>query len=280
MLNLALSEDFTLENWKIGEHIEMLSEGIDFFKNKSYEELVEDGRLIASPEATFLFDRIWKKILRREPGRIVFPEQIIWINGAPGAGKGTNTRDVMRAMGIPTRPIVVSNLLNDEKFKQKIDRGELINDEEVTLLLFEKIFEETHGKGIIVDGYPRSKVQVEFIKLLKKKSEKVVPIKMTSIVLLIDEKTSIQRQLARGHEAIENNKKVMQKKSGTLMEVRKTDSDPDIAHARYNTFCEETYEALKLLRDFTDYYDIDAKGSFDEVKVRIFEKLKRELPSQ
>ncbi|MDR1435096.1 MAG: nucleoside monophosphate kinase [Puniceicoccales bacterium] len=258
----------------------MLSESINFLKNKNYEEFVEDGRLIVSPEAAFLFDRIWEKTAQKGARKIVFPEQIVWVNGAPGAGKGTNTRDIMRALRIPRHPIVISDLLNDEKFKQKIDRGELIDDEEVTLLLFEKIFEETRGKGIIVDGFPRSKIQVEFIELLQKKSEKTVPIKMASVILLIDEKTSIQRQLFRGQIAIENNKKVAQEGVGQLMEVRKTDSNPDIAHARYNTFYEETYEAIKLLKRFTDHYEIDAKGSFDEVRERIFEKLKKGLPDK
>jgi adenylate kinase family enzyme len=91
---------------------------------------------------------------------------------------------------------------------------------------------------------------------------------MISVVLLIDERASIQRQLARGKEAMEHNSKAADKESERI-EVRKTDRDPELARLRYSEFYEKTHPALRLLRKFMDYYEIDAKGSFDEVRDRI-----------
>jgi hypothetical protein len=46
---------------------------------------------------------------------LCFPNEVIWLMGAPGSGKGTNTPAIMRARGI-TNPYVPSfrvfNLIN------------------------------------------------------------------------------------------------------------------------------------------------------------------------
>jgi adenylate kinase len=275
MLSLASPGNFVAEKLNIWRQLEMLNRGIDLFKSKKYETFIKDGRFVTSIESIFLFDRIWNQLSKNDTQMISFPGQIVWVNGAPGSGKGTNTRNIMRAMNFAARPIVVSELLTDTDFKEKIDQGRLVDDEEVTLCVFRKIMEEGHRKGVIVDGYPRTELQTECIRLLQIKVEKTTPIQMLSMVLLIDEKTSIQRQLARGQSAIEHNQKVSWEKIGEMVEVRKTDRDPDVARARYNEFYEKTHPALRLLKKFVDYYEIDAKGSFDEVKLRIFEVVKK-----
>jgi adenylate kinase len=257
--------------------LKMLSQSIDLLNNKKYEEFVENGRFVTSLKVIFLFERIWNELSQGGTKKPVFPTRIIWVNGAPGSGKGTNKRNIMRIMGIPARPIVVSDLLNNtEAFQEKIDKGMLIDDEDVTLILFKQILEENNSKGLIIDGYPRTKVQAECVRLLQLKMEKTIPIKMISIVLLIDEKTSIKRQLRRGKNAIEHNTKVSREGHGELIKIRETDVKPEVARKRYHIFLEKTYAALNVLRGFTEYYDIDAKGSLDEVKERLVSALKKQ----
>ena len=50
---------------------------------------VKDGQII--------FDAVWSS-LEREFGRnkLAFPREIFWLNGAPGAGKGTNTQFILQ----------------------------------------------------------------------------------------------------------------------------------------------------------------------------------------
>jgi adenylate kinase len=275
MLNLTLPNVPVVERWHIGRRLKMLNEGINMLKRKEYEIFIKDGQFVAPLEAIFLFDRIWNQLSLNNTKRVVFPEEIVWVNGAPGSGKGTNTRNIMRELKISARPIVVSDLLNADKFRQKIDQGLLIDDEEVTLLVFEKIIEENHQRGIIIDGYPRTKLQAQCIQLLQIKMEKTNPIRMAGIVLLIDEKTSVQRQLMRGQDAIEHNQKVTREGKGELMVIRKTDQDPVVAHARYNEFYEKTHPAMRTLKKFVAYHEVDAKGSLQEVKERIREALKK-----
>jgi adenylate kinase len=252
--------------------IEMLNDSINFLKEERYRKLVNDGKLIASFQSTMLFCRIWSRLLENSK-RILFPVEVVWINGAPGSGKGTNTRNVMRALNISARPIIVSDLLNDDKFKEKIDRGMLIDDEEVTYAVFKCMVESSHSGSIIVDGFPRTIMQVECIQLLQAQLNPD-SIHMITVVLLIDERTSIQRQIARGKEAIEYNAKIAENE-GERKEVRKTDKDPELARHRYNEFCEKTHPALKLLKKFSDYYEINAKGSFDEVHDYIISTFKK-----
>jgi adenylate kinase len=271
MLSLTLPGISVVEKWNIWRQLEMFNQHIDLLKKKKYEKFAKDGRFLTSMEAVFLFDRIWDQLSAGDTKKVSFPGQIVWVNGAPGAGKGTNTRHIMRAMGIPTRPIVVSELLaNSPDLKEKIDQGRLVDDDQVTLCVMRRIMEEGLARSVIVDGYPRTIIQTEFLWLL----QIMIPIQMAGMVLLIDEKTSIQRQLSRGQNAKEHNRKVSRENTGELLEVRKTDCDPEVAYNRYSEFYEKTHPALRLLKKFVDYHEIDAKGSFDEIKDRIFEALK------
>lgn len=43
---------------------------------------------------------------------VVFPKEILWLGGAPGAGKGTNTAFIMKERHLTAKPIVVSDLLD------------------------------------------------------------------------------------------------------------------------------------------------------------------------
>ncbi|MDR1590491.1 MAG: nucleoside monophosphate kinase [Puniceicoccales bacterium] len=240
---------------------------MDFFREKRYEPFIKNGQLIAPVDSVLLFSRVWNRLIENGV-KIVVPKKIVWINGAPGSGKGTNTRNVMRALDISLRPIVVSDLLNTAEFKEKINQGLLVDDAEVTFLVFKHILEEGAGKSIIVDGYPRTTIQAECIQLLQAQI-KDTSLVMLSIVLLVDERTSIQRQLTRGREAEEYNIKVADKET-ELVEVRTTDKDPKLAHRRYDEFFEKTYPALRLLKKITDYHEIEAKGSLIEVRDRIY----------
>jgi adenylate kinase len=251
----------------MGRYVKMAKTYMDFFRDRPYEEFVKDGKLIASMDSLVFFFQVWDRLV--ESGvKIVSPKKIIWLNGAPGSGKGTNARNVMRTLNISLRPIVVSDLLNTDEFKAKIDQGLLVDDGEVTFLVFRRIFEEGAGKSIIIDGYPRTEMQAECVRLLQWQF-KDIPLQMVSVVLLVDERTSIQRQLIRGQEAAEHNMKVANNESEKV-EVRQTDRDPELAHRRYSEFSEKTYPALRLLKKFTDYHEIEARGSPIEVRDRIY----------
>jgi len=238
---------------------------------------VKDGQII--------FDSVWSS-LERELGRekLAFPREIFWLNGAPGAGKGTNTAFILQYRDYAADPIVVSDLLSSPEAKKRIDAGMLVGDREVVEILFRKLLEPAYVSGAIVDGFPRSMVQVEclkhlFAKLNDLRSEfrgaagvRFPKPHFHILVLFVDENESVRRQLKRGQEAIAQNEKAA-RDGGPLAEVRKTDLTAEAARNRYRVFKERTYEPLQSLRDIFHYHFINAQGSLPEVQARIIKEL-------
>jgi adenylate kinase len=88
--------------------------------------------------------------------------------GAPGAGKGTQAREVSREFGVPQ--ISTGDLLRDavekktalgQAAKAKMEAGELIPDEIVTAMVDMRIDEPDCKKGFLLDGFPRTLAQAE-----------------------------------------------------------------------------------------------------------------------
>jgi hypothetical protein len=158
---------------------------------------------------------------------MVVPREIIWLQGAPGAGKGANTPFILKHRGLNSAVAVSSLLDDDPEVKKRKDAGELIPDAMVgTVLLdfmfgpgadpvgecrryacffisiytqqvlyegqfsalFVSFFFLFHGlkvglrylssscppplsppAGMVVDGFPRTSLQADFIKLLYEK---------------------------------------------------------------------------------------------------------------
>src|ERR1035438_8122644 len=118
-------------------------------------------------DAQVIFGAVWQG-LEAEVGRLNlrFPKEIILLGGAPGAGKGTNTRFIAKARGLTCGPIVISALLDSPEARRYKDAGSLVGDREVMDLLFHRLLQPQYRDGVILDGFPRTKVQVECLKLL------------------------------------------------------------------------------------------------------------------
>lgn len=239
-------------------------------------------------DAQIIFNSVWAD-LESEYGRenLSFPREILWLNGAPGSGKGTHTRTAMQYRDFTAGPIVVSELLKSPEAKKRIDAGMLVGDREVTFLVLSKLLDPSFESGCVVDGYPRTKVQVECLKHLYAKLNELRAEYLSTllthrfpkpyfqiIVLFIDEPESIKRQLLRGERAEIHNEEVRQSGVGQLMEIRKTDLDEDAARNRYRTFKDVTYESLKDLREVFHYHYVNAHGSIDLIRKRIINELK------
>ncbi|MEM7145560.1 MAG: nucleoside monophosphate kinase, partial [Verrucomicrobiota bacterium] len=181
-------------------------------------------------DARLIFNAVWEQ-LEEEYGheQLRFPKEIILLGGAPGAGKGTNTGFIMEARGFTCPPIVVSSLLNTPEMKALIDQGRMVGDREVVSLLFKETLKEDYRDGAILDGFPRTKVQVECLRLLVAKINELhrefhdTPLAghfrkptIHAMVLFVEESTSIERQLKRGREVEARNKKVKETGVGEL----------------------------------------------------------------
>jgi adenylate kinase len=238
-------------------------------------------------DAQIIFGAVWQG-LEASKGleNLRFPKEIILLGGAPGAGKGTNTRFIAKARGLTCGPIVISALLDSPEARRYKDAGVLVGDREVMDLLFHRLLEPQYRDGVILDGFPRTKVQVECLKLLVDKMHALrrefyksplgIHFRQPTIhimVLFVDEATSVARQLRRGIEVRAHNKEVRRTGIGRLEEERSTDFDKALAQRRYRVFKEQTWDALQELKEIFHYHFVNAQGTYPEVEANILREL-------
>ncbi|HAT10053.1 MAG TPA: adenylate kinase [Planctomycetes bacterium] len=237
-------------------------------------------------QAATVFRTAWSAVQARvESGEARLPREIIWLGGAPGAGKGTNTPFILRERGITAPPIVTSDLLNTPEMRRIKDAGNLVGDADVVRLLFERLLEPAHATGVLVDGFPRTRVQVECVKLFY---QRILDLRSAArgtpkaaffakpifqiVVLYVEEKESVERQLKRGRAIIAANQRVRETGEGVLQEERATDMAEDACRKRYRVFMEQTYHVLQSLKQHFHFHVINAQGDLGSVERAIIQE--------
>jgi adenylate kinase len=97
--------------------------------------------------------------------------------GAPGAGKGTQAKQIAGKYGIPhisTGDIFRANIKNGtdlgKKAKEYMDQGLLVPDELTCDLVMDRIAQDDCAKGFVLDGFPRTIPQAEALDAALKKT--------------------------------------------------------------------------------------------------------------
>lgn len=249
--------------------------------------LLEAGPSEEAPDAALLFARAWDNVLKRHgEDNLRFPKELIFLGGAPGAGKGTNTPFILQTRGLSAAPVIMSELLDE--FPEIKSSGALVSDAIVTELLLERLLDARYRNGVIIDGFPRTEGQVECLQLLREKMSELrqkhsaSPIgrqfprpRFIVAILYVDEQESVRRQLARGQKARDHNRRVKERGYGELLPVRDTDMSEEIARHRYAVFLKH-YQTIQKLRKHFTFTVINATGSVEEVE----ERIKREFAYQ
>jgi len=238
-------------------------------------------------DAQLIFGAVWRE-LEGEFGRskMRFPRELILLGGAPGAGKGTNSDFIRMVRSIDAPPVVISKLLDTPEALAIKARGAMVGDREVVGILFRKLLEPDYENGALLDGFPRTKVQVECLKLLfdemialrREFSGSVDEIYFKQplfhiMVLFVDEAESVARQLKRGRQVVAHNEEVIRSGVGEPLEERATDSSEALARNRYRVFKEQTYDALVSLKQIFHYHFINGQAPIPEVQANIVREL-------
>ena len=238
-------------------------------------------------DAQLIFDSVWRD-LEMEFGRdnLRFPKEIILLGGAPGSGKGTNTAFIAQVRGLTCQPVVISALLDSPEAKALKNAGNMVGDREVVGLVLRALLRPEYHDGVILDGFPRTQVQVECLKLLVDKMHALrrefyhtplsIHFRQPTIhimVLFVTEAESVARQLKRGRETRALIESAARTGKTELPEDRPTDHDESLARRRYRVFKEQTWEALQSLKEIFHYHFINAQGSFAEVEKNILKEL-------
>lgn len=182
--------------------------------------------------------------------------EILIITGPPYSGKGTQC-NVLKAL-LNFEHISTGDRCREEKQNEtaigKImseyeEKGDLVPDS-IMKDLFSKILDENKAKaGIILDGYPRTKPQVnDLMELVASKNLKI------GTVLNIE---------------VPKSELVIRAQKRAETSNRKDDKDPQIHLKRIEVFEEATRPAIEYMKSKIKVLTFDGLGTIDEITERI-----------
>ncbi|MGB2580024.1 adenylate kinase [Elusimicrobium simillimum] len=209
---------------------------------------------------------------------------IVVLLGAPGAGKGTQADLIKEKYGL--EHISTGNLLREEIAKgteigkeaaKLIDNGNLVPDEMVSGLL--KTALENRGKGVILDGYPRTKAQAEALHvIIKGMSEKIRAV--INIQLPEDEivKRIVMRRQCNNCGNVFNLRFIKNfdghcPKCGSTDIYQRADDNEEAANHRIEVYKQQTVPVVEFYKGKTYYKEVDG----NQEKQKVFEEIEKFL---
>jgi len=185
--------------------------------------------------------------------------------GPPGSGKGTQANLLSKDLNIPH--LSTGNILrlklsdsNDSSnsLKKTLSSGNLVSDEILNTIVSDELMSIKCHSGFILDGYPRTIAQSEFlISFLKINNLNIDLI----VNFKLDYKIIEQRIISRSK--IEN----------------RSDDDPSVIRTRLEKYFLETQPLTSIYKNKFPhlYYEIDAAQKISKIQYEIKNKLKNAI---
>lgn len=190
------------------------------------------------------------------------------LTGGPATGKGTRSDILAKALDIPhisTGEILREVSKTNEEMANKLSRGELISDETITALLKERITKEDCKKGFILDGYPRTRKQIdllnELLESLGRKITKVIELTAPDELVykrILERKQCDQCGKMYGIDFPSKIENVCDDCGGAL--VVRADDTKETLKARIDTYKENAKEILDYYRSVGLLKTVDSSG--------------------
>ena len=187
------------------------------------------------------------------------PKARLLIVGPPGAGKGTQAARITTAYGIPdvsTGDIFRANIKNETplgvQVKAIIDSGDYVSDELTNALVKSRLEEDDAVDGFLLDGYPRTLEQVQYLdELLAGKGQA-----LDAVIQLVADQDAVVARLRK-----------------RALEQGRTDDTEDAIRHRQEVYARETSPLIAVYRDRGLLIEVDGLGEIDDVAARITEAL-------
>ncbi len=203
--------------------------------------------------------------------------------GPPGAGKGTQAALLIEEFGllhVSTGDMLREAVKEGNEIGQKVsgymNSGELVPDEIVTALVIERMSKPDAKRGVILDGYPRTRAQAESLDSSLEGSGKSLTV---VLYFKTSEDTAVQRLSGRrvcracGKNYHVTNmppakEGICDACSGRL--YQREDDKPETAKKRLVVYNESTKDLIEYYRDKGQLRevagDIQAEKLFEDVK--------------
>ncbi len=197
--------------------------------------------------------------------------------GPPGAGKGTQARMMSEALKVPhisTGDILREALRNKTELGQKakafMDSGLLVPDELVDAIVAERIGRADCDNGVILDGYPRTIPQAEFLRSVLEKDKT----KILTLGVKVGNNELIKRLSSRWTCAkcgkMFNAILDPGKAEGACDEcraalVQRKDDAPEVVAERLQVYEQKTAPLIQYYKDQGLYVEVNGERAVDEI---------------
>lgn len=221
----------------------------------------------------------------------IMKKELIFL-GPPACGKGTQTSKLAEYLNLPhvdTGSLLRAEIKNGTPdgiiAKSFIDKGNLVPADLVAKIIKNRLSQDDCRDGYILDGYPRSVEQADKLEIINQEinSNRNVIADFRAIYFDIDTDILVERIVNRRScpvcgEIYNLAFKAPQKenicdKCGTELTQRKDDTK-EVAHARFDTYFNETAPLIEYYKNKGVLKSIDANGDIDTVWERLLEVIK------
>ncbi len=177
------------------------------------------------------------------------------IVGPPGAGKSTQAARIAEALRVPavsTGDIFRQNIKERTELGQRVtailDAGEYVPDELTNELIDDRLAQDDAADGYLLDGYPRTVGQVEFLDGINlHRGEQLDAV----VRLVADTDEVVRRLLARAEQQ------------------GRSDDTEEIIRRRLDVYERETAPLVAIFAERGLVVEVDGIGPVDEVTERI-----------
>lgn len=198
--------------------------------------------------------------------------------GAPGAGKGTQAKQIADKFGIPhisTGDIFRANIKEGTELGRKakgyMDAGELVPDELVCDLVVDRIQKEDCANGFILDGFPRTIPQAEALtdalNAIGQKMDYAIDIEVNDAQIV---ERMGGRRACLGCGATYHIINIPPKKEGICDRcgseiILRDDDKPETVQNRLNVYHEQTQPLIDYYKEQDILSEVDGMQPMDKV---------------
>ena len=183
--------------------------------------------------------------------------------GPPGSGKGTQAKLLAKELNIlhlSTGDILREKLSDGDslskKLKEIMSSGNLVSDEILNQIIANKLMSEECGNGFILDGYPRTISQSEFLVSFFKSNSLILDVIFN---FKIDFKLVEERIMLRSKQE------------------QRSDDNINVIKTRLDNFIEETYPVSKFFSEnySQNFFTIDASQEVSKIQKELINITKK-----
>lgn len=180
--------------------------------------------------------------------------------GPPGAGKGTQSENLIKKYGLAhlsTGDIFRANIKGETELgklaKSYMDKGELVPDSVTIKMLESEVNKREDAKGFIFDGFPRTSAQAKAL---------------DAFLNTLDTSITYMLALEVPEEQLRERLKLRAETSG-----RVDDANPTVIQNRIDVYNRETAPVADFYKTQGKYQGINGVGTIEDIANRLFETI-------